>query len=583
MRSATSYFKTLVRSDLRHYWPICFGYTFIWVIMLPVMLLRDLPSMSDQRDYVKEVMYQAHIPALVMAVIFGVIMAMACYSYLMNNRGVGLLHSLPAKRSTHFLAHFASGMGMLLCGNALVFVLSVLVQISGMGRVVWSATLLWLLLTTAMDFIFFAVAIFCAMFTGWLLAVPVLYLGINFVVAAVHLLINSLSEVLYFGFCAADFPSAVTWLTPTVKLGDLLGSMCAYDPINRVYLNNREEIATAFIVYTAAAVVLLGVSYLLYRLRHSEAAGDSVAFRWAKPIFRYVLAILGGLALGLGIYWLIFDGGFRCSPEGLLICLLVMTVLSYFAAEMLISKSLRVFRQGWKGMLAACGAIVLLYTAMALDLFGYEHYLPDASQVKCVSLTIDAPNYAYAENCADEETILAAINAQEAAIAAGRTDADSPYDIYCNSLRLTYAMKDGTEVKRVYSYMEYEKGSALHEALNKLGSTESVQRYTLLRDGAEWSVEDIRGGYAYNNTGNCQLTAERARAIFEALQRDVAATDTSSWDAAEETAYSDYGIEFESVKGSFFYVDRIPDYCTETLKIMETLPFNGDEMIVYDK
>ncbi|MDO4811827.1 MAG: hypothetical protein Q3985_07870 [Eubacteriales bacterium] len=576
MRSATSYFKTLVRSDLRHYWPICFGYTFIWIALLPMVLMRDLHDMDSPRDYVVEMMGQAMFPSLIMAVIFGIIAAMACYSYLMGSRSTGLLHSLPAKRSTHFLAHFTSGMTMLLGGNVIVFVLVFLAQVSGMGSVKWDVTLLWLLTATLLDFVFFTLGIFCAMFTGWLLAVPVLYVGINFAAAVIQLLIGSLSGILYYGYCDVDLLPFVTWLTPIIKIGGKFKNIDYYAGSSVPNWQDDKDIMLLLLIYAAAALVLLGVSYLLYRRRHSEAAGDSVAFRWAKPVFRYLIAVVGGLALGMGLFWTVFDGGFVHSRVGLLVCLLLMTAICYFAAEMLICKSLRVFRQGWKGLLAACGIVVVLFAAMCLDLFGYVHYVPDAAQVKSVDVTIDAQSFAYGANCTDEETILAAINAQKAAIEQGRGEAEEDAD--CNALHLTYILKDGKEVRRSYTDMHLEKGSALHEALNVLGNMETVARQTLLRNASDWEIKQICGGCAYSSDGQCILTAEEARNIYQALERDVAA-NKGNWDAAKATVVDDSKyttIELESVNGNYINLDQIPTYCKDTWKIINHLHFEQD-------
>lgn len=575
MRSATSYFKTLVRSDLRHYWPICFGYTFIWTVLLPIQLIRNLPDMNNPSRYVGETLEQAMFPALVMAAIFGIIAAMSCYSYLMNNRSVGLLHSLPAKRSTHFLAHFASGMTMLMGGNMIVFALVLLAQVSGMNSIKWNVTLLWLLMVTLLDFIFFTIGIFCAMFTGWLLAVPVLYVGINFAAAVIQLLIRGLSGVLYYGYCDGRLLPFVRWLTPIIKIGDKFTNMdYSGRPYNRSGWADYKDILSIVLIYAAVALVLLGVSYLLYQLRHSEAAGDSVAFRWAKPIFRYLIAIVGGLALGMGLFWMVFDGGFDRSRIGLLVCLLLMTVLCYFAADMLIRKSLRVFKQGWKGMLAACGIVALLFAAMSLDLFGYVRYVPDAAQVESVDVLIDAQSYAYGANCTDEETILAAINAQKAAIEQGRGEVYED----CNALHLTYILKDGTEVRRSYTVMHLEKGSALHEALNALGNTESVTNQTLLRDAYEKDAKTVKGGYVYSDEGRCQLTTEQARTIYQALQRDVEA-QAGNWDAAEPTVAYDSSkytvLELEGT-GWSYNLDQIPTYCKDTWKIIDQLHFEQD-------
>lgn len=578
MHSATSYFKTLVRSDLRHFWPICFGYTFIWVLLLPVALLRDLTEGEARLAVAGNILAHKTVPALVMAVIFGVVMAMACYAYLMNSRSVGLLHALPARRSTQFFAHFTAGMGMLLGGNGIVFVLSVLAQVSAIGDVAWRETLLWLLTTTLLDLIFFAMAVFCAMFTGWLLAVPVLYAGVNFAALVIQLLLDGLARTLYFGYTGSDMQPLVKWLTPTVNLGEMSGGSLYYYPGTVIEQGQRADFLRAVCIYTAAALVLLGVSYLLYRMRHSEAAGDSVAFFWAKPIFRYVIAVVGGLGLGLGLYWLVFNGNGTRVALG--VCLLVMTVICYFAAEMLIRRSLRVFRQGWKGLVAACAVIMLLYGGLCLDVFGVERHVPDAAQVKSVSVNISGANGVYAEDCTDEQTILAAVAAHEAAVAQGRPANEQEWN---TALHLKYTMKDGYQVCRIYR-LTIEPDTALHKAVNALGNTDSVRRCRLLgSDSDEWTAEQVRGGYVNRGLDEyCQMTTEQARSLFAAMERDLASLRSQNWDVLTVENCLDCTVDFEVGADRSLYVDQITESFKETKKVIETLRFDHyDEAETY--
>lgn len=66
-------------------------------------------------------------------------------------------------------------------------------------------------------------------------------------------------------------------------------------------------------IYTAAGAALLALTYLLYRRRKSESAADPAAFPWMRPVFRYGTGLLGGLALGLGLYQLVL--GWRMESE----------------------------------------------------------------------------------------------------------------------------------------------------------------------------------------------------------------------------------------------------------------------------
>ena len=47
---------------------------------------------------------------VIMAFVFGGVLAMALYSYLMNGRSVGLIHSLPLKRQTLFFTQLLTGL-----------------------------------------------------------------------------------------------------------------------------------------------------------------------------------------------------------------------------------------------------------------------------------------------------------------------------------------------------------------------------------------------------------------------------------------------------------------------------------------
>lgn len=127
MRSVTSFFNpALARSDLRRHWPILFLYTAIWMVALPVQLY--LRHIAEGASYgtrtVSEVCQGTYSMGVIMAFVFGGVLAMALYSYLMNGRSVGLIHSLPLKRQTLFFTQLLTGFAMLTAGNLLAALLA---------------------------------------------------------------------------------------------------------------------------------------------------------------------------------------------------------------------------------------------------------------------------------------------------------------------------------------------------------------------------------------------------------------------------------------------------------------------------
>ena len=112
MPSRTSCFKTLLRSDWRHYWPIAFLYTLVWLVALPVPLWQQTSWPQENMPMavrLQNAMSNGDMIALWMCLIFGVLAAMAVWSYLMKASSTQFMHALPVTRGTQYAAHFTAG------------------------------------------------------------------------------------------------------------------------------------------------------------------------------------------------------------------------------------------------------------------------------------------------------------------------------------------------------------------------------------------------------------------------------------------------------------------------------------------
>ena len=393
MRSVTSFFNpALARSDLRRHWPILFLYTAIWLVALPVQLY--LRHIAEGASYgtrtVSEVCQGTYSMGVIMAFVFGGVLAMALYSYLMNGRSVGLIHSLPLKRQTLFFTQLLTGFAMLTAGNLLVVLVSLLVC----GEP--GPLLVWLAVVTLAEIFFLALGTLCAMLTGWLLAVPVLYVGINFLVMAVMQLIHWLAELFIFGYQEGDFGSFTLWCTPVVqlvrRLTDPQGVVAEYVgyPVVSADVSPLENGGwQALGIYAAVAVAIIALACLLCIRRRSELSGDVAAFPWMRPVLRYGVGCIGGLALGMILYSVTFglarSNDIRAYLPGMLLCVVLMTLVCSFGRSMLLGKSLKIFRRTWKGtvLLAALRAAVCVCVRM--DVAGVERRVPKTDEIESVT------------------------------------------------------------------------------------------------------------------------------------------------------------------------------------------------------
>ena len=194
MRSATSCFNlTLYQKNLSRFWPIWALYGLIWLFLLPISILNESRWWDSARAAQRPLQFlEGGSAGLAMALIFGLLSAMAVFSYLYNSRSVGLMHTLPLKREGLFLTNYLSGLSCFLLPNLAVFVLSLAAEALA-GAVNAGSLCMWLTVQSLLCFFFYSFAVFCAMFTGHILALPAFYGILNILAAGLAYLFDALA------------------------------------------------------------------------------------------------------------------------------------------------------------------------------------------------------------------------------------------------------------------------------------------------------------------------------------------------------------------------------------------------------
>lgn len=570
MRSATSFFdKTTARSDLRRHWPIAFIYTCVWLVGLPVNLWSSSMWMPEEMTpalRAAQIIIGSY-PTLAGALfVFGCVLAMALMGYLMSPRAVGLLHALPVRRGTLLATHTLVGWLMLNVPALLAVLVSIPVQ-AYYGGVAWGALGAWLLVHCGLSLFFLALGLLCAMVTGWLLAIPALYAVVNFAVIAAAGLVRTLGGLFCYGYAGDDdFAPFVYWLTPVVNLVKRFGTCGVERSDASPYpwqVQFPADAVHAVGIYTAAGAALLALTYLLYRRRKSESAADPAAFPWMRPVFRYGTGLLGGLALGLGLYQLVL--GWRMESEtgrwvGLLVSTVLMGALCYYAAEMLVRKSLRVLRRSLPGAGLVCVLLALVCAGARFDVSGYAARVPDVSAVTQVQLRGSLGLSGV--NCTEPETIETVI-ALHREIITLRPDEDDPEN--SAYITLSYTLTDGSTLTRAY---QLNPAGELEDALETVFNTGEVREKSLItsRHTGSW-----RGGYlGLDRTGDAmQLTAAQAGEIYGALLRDIAQGhnhyDFSRMDDRHVLVVQ---LDLEGSDDYSLYIGELPEDCTETMQAL---------------
>ena len=381
MRSATSYFNfTLLRKNLSRFWPIWGLYGFIWLMLLPVNILVTGEYMSrvDTRILPLNFLTGYLSVAAALSFFFGILTAMAVFSYLYSSRSAAFLHSLPMRREGLFLTNYLSGLAFLIVPNVVVFLVSLVVE-TAFGILVFSSLFTWLVVVSMLNLFFYSFAVFCGMFTGHILALPAFYGILNVLAAGLCYLLQDMASRFLFGFTgAAWMEEAATWLTPILYLG--------YHTTIDYGTENTEAcfVGLGYVFLLAlAGLVFAGLALTVYRRRQLESAGDVVSVGWVRPVFQYGVAFCCGITLGT-MFDNIFSSLLPRNAWVLLAWMLVWGAFGCFVAAMLLRKSFWVFKPCWKGCTIFLACLTAAMCLMELDGFGFETRVPDSAQVKSV-------------------------------------------------------------------------------------------------------------------------------------------------------------------------------------------------------
>ena len=209
----------LLRKNATRFWPIWGAYGAALMLM-PLLLLTDGLNRTNYvysvEDIAIGVLTFACPIGLVLAAVFSIFAAMAVFSYLYNPRSVGLMHALPIRREGLFLTNYVSGLAFMVVPQALVFVLTLGVS-ALLGAVPVGALIQWLLSQVCFVLFFYSFAVFCAMFTGNILALPVFYGVLNFLAGGLNILLNQLLQQFVYGYYGSYImEQAAYWLTPAL-------------------------------------------------------------------------------------------------------------------------------------------------------------------------------------------------------------------------------------------------------------------------------------------------------------------------------------------------------------------------------
>ena len=449
MKSKTSCFNSgIAKNLLSRCWPLWLGYLLI-LLLVPLTLYSRLRSfdpgteLSPALDLTLGATFQ---PIVLLSFLISIFTAMAVFGFLYNTRSCGLMNSLPVTRTSLFFTCFLTGCLALLAADVLACGVTALLCLSGYMKA-RSVLVFFAVLVFSKTFLY-GFAAFCAMLTGSLLILPCVYFVLNFTAIIAEACAKDILSKIVYGLSGNGFH--LVFLSPLVYMLSSLGVNYTEWPLNVQFTGIP---ATA--LYALVGIVFVLFAWRLFLRRRMETAGDTVAIRVLKPVFQYCMCF-GSAIVFADLVYSIADPrlGGRGRALVILALLLLGAFLGYYAAQMLIEKSFRVFRKNTKGILISALIIVLLFSACEWDLFGVERYVPAAETVDRVLFNgVELKETKSIESIlAFHEGLIAHKAKHDSQSQRGNeylSVTEEETDISRNA-EITYVLKNGKMVKRLY-------------------------------------------------------------------------------------------------------------------------------------
>ncbi len=582
MKSRTSFFNAAVfKRDLRRSAPLWGAYLLIWLAAMPMSLIsqRDWRESLDMQYLVLEA---AVASSYIFPFFYGLAMACVLFACLYRSRSANFFAGLPIRREAFFATKYLTGLALLLLPNAIVAVLTVLAG-ACMGVNLAGEVLLWLA-ASALGYVFyFSFAAFCAMVVGHLAALPLLYMVLNFTAVVLEAIVRQLLDAFVYGFSSSG-NLVLTFLSPVVhaQRRDNGLRVLYREGIEGYQLENWRYL----LLLAAAGAAFALLAFWMYRKRRMESAGDVIAVRHLKPVFLYCFTVGCSLVIGWMLKVTLISGSATANFLPILACLLVGAVIGFFGGEMMLQKSLRVFRKrNWARCAVACAVIGAALCGCRFDLFGYSRYVPAPEQVAAVSLDSDA----YSQ----DTQLIAGTAALHRDIIRQQTQTEQELrQAWGPTIQISYRLENGREVSRCYRLPVYETEAENRESLiRRYEDLYNDPDYIVLRSlPADYRETDLVRGYVNvfdNRTGENKetyLSASQAYQLLKtAVEPDLRTTNmaVTSWTESTEstgsavaTISASVNLEFEfqnqpdTIDGNKIYHLNITDGASRTIQAL---------------
>lgn len=443
-------------------------------------------------------------------IVLALVMAMSGFSYLYSKKKVDMYHSLPVKREVLYFIKIINGILIVLIPFIICEIVASLLILANTGEIIVITSALWSIAEWTLLFIMsYFLTVFSIMLTGNML-IGILACGFfSFYFPLISLVLK--------GYQSTFFD---TYYTSGFIIENVLPNMSSFMLMFNIF---ELKWLTRIIIVILASIVFLFINLFLYKKRASEAAGKSVSFNVIKLPIKSMMVIFMSILMYLLGYEVMND-----SIGWGLFGLIVSGVITHCVMEIIYNQDFKKIFAKKIELLVLIIISIFIAAAFQFDIFGYDSYIPSASQIKStavisnllesnseqyynkVEITDGYYNYSfvdvdYASDSKVEADLIKKMDIQnkDAVLELARQGIEAAkYDLemYGNfdKVLISYKLKNGRTVGRVY-YVDLDQSTS---GLSSIYADESYKKsiYPILSENPEKIVSVDFNGIMNNDT-----------------------------------------------------------------------------------
>lgn len=398
--SRSKYFGFLLKRNL----PLFIAYSICLLFFVSVSLISLLRS--SRANYVypsySTVYYLSAYLKAPITIIIALMSAISNFKFFTSRSECDIYFSIPITRTSLFFSNYSAGLLTLFIPNLLFnnSLVSVFINHSKLSSAVLSQeqylqTLTSDLMQAVMSFVTlvaaYTLAVFFAVNIGKVFDICFYYLILIFVVPIgfalfMQVINNNLlgitSNTYYYG-------SAFSWLSP-LSFFTLPYILTVSDITTQAWLTWT----VCIIIYISVILLILGLSYLLFRIRKTEKVQTPFAFEY----FKILLSVVISICLGLIVAMVVSNGKIDISSLAISApAFIVSSCIAYLGCMAIAKRSFMIFD---RKLLYLCIPVAIYFTLFCYSAtggFGKVTYVPSPNEVAKVSITKYQP-YEYYYN-----------------------------------------------------------------------------------------------------------------------------------------------------------------------------------------